>query len=476
MAKEGAMFNGRGLLRTYSSLFLCLLKLTDVALVAVSGILSHVLLYNAAPDGAVGKASLLLSLFIYSFAAERFSLYTPSRGRNFFSELTILAVLGCCLLLALWGLGVMMERHFTNGPDPRWLALWTGMAVTSQALARLIARPALRLARRHGFNQTSILLVGESANAQALVAEITKHAEYGRLQFVGYVDDRKTNREEIVSDLKYCGTTAQLARICAELNIGQVWITYPLNAAQRASQLIKRLEHSTVSVRYVLDLTYLKNNQKSLTALLDFPLLDIDVSPLDDTVARIIKDIEDRILATLILIAASPVFLLIAIGVKLSSPGPVFYRQTRVSWNNKPFEMLKFRSMPVDIEKQTGPKWASASENRATRFGAFLRSTSMDELPQFINVLKGEMSIVGPRPERPEFVERFKDEIPDYMKKHMVKAGITGWAQINGFRGDTDLAKRIEHDLYYIKHWTPMFDLQIALQTVYKGLVHKNAY
>ena len=138
--------------------------------------------------------------------------------------------------------------------------------------------------------------------------------------------------------------------------------------------------------------------------------------------------------------------------------------------------MLKFRSMPVDAEDDTGPKWASANERRATRFGAFLRSTSMDELPQFINVLKGDMSIIGPRPERPEFVEKFKGEIPDYMKKHMVKAGITGWAQVNGYRGDTDLTKRIEHDLYYIKHWTPMFDLQIAVQTIYKGFLHKNAY
>ncbi len=470
------MFIRRGLLRTYSSLFLYLLKLIDLALVVLLGILSHFLLYDSPPDGALSKTTLLLSIFIYSVIAEKLSLYTPWRGRNLFSELSILAMTGCCLLLALGGTGVIIESQFTNVSDPRWLGLWTGLAIISQGLVRLTVRPLLMIARRRGFNQVRILFVGGNANMQVLLNEVGRHAEYGRLQFVGYVDDRMTNREWAANNLKYCGTTADVERICKKLNIEQVWITYPLNAEHRICHLIEKLEYSTVSVRCVLDLKYLKKTDKTLTTLLDFPILDIDVSPMDDTGGRIIKDIEDRIFASLILIAISPLFLLIAIGVKLSSPGPVFYRQTRISWNNKAFEMLKFRSMPVDAEKNTGPKWAAACESRATRFGAFLRSKSIDELPQFINVLKGDMSIIGPRPERPEFVERFKGEIPDYMKKHMVKAGITGWAQINGYRGDTDLTKRIEHDLYYIKHWTPMFDLQIAVQTIYKGFLHKNAY
>jgi len=154
----------------------------------------------------------------------------------------------------------------------------------------------------------------------------------------------------------------------------------------------------------------------------------------------------------------------------------VFYRQERVSWNNKTFWMYKFRSMPVDAEKTTGAVWAKPGETRSTRVGAFLRKTSFDELPQFINVLFGDMSIVGPRPERPIFVEQFKHQIPDYMKKHMVKAGITGWAQVNGWRGSTDLAKRIEYDIHYIENWSLKFDLQIIGLTVIKGFVNKNAY
>ena len=180
-------------------------------------------------------------------------------------------------------------------------------------------------------------------------------------------------------------------------------------------------------------------------------------------------------LALLILVSLSPLMLLLALGVKLSSPGPVFYRQERVGLNNRPFMMLKFRSMPVDAEAGA-IRWGGSARKPATRFGRFLRRTSLDELPQFLNVLKGDMSIVGPRPERPMFVEQFKDEIPDYMRKHLVKAGITGWAQVNGWRGDTDLPTRIEHDLYYIENWSLWLDLKIIALTLFRGFVHPNAY
>ncbi len=191
---------------------------------------------------------------------------------------------------------------------------------------------------------------------------------------------------------------------------------------------------------------------------------------------QLVKFVEDRSLAAVILLLTSPLFAAIAVGVKLSSPGPVFYSQERVGWNGRRFMMLKFRSMPVQAENSTGAVWATRQDNRTTRFGRLLRRTSLDELPQFINVLKGDMSIVGPRPERPIFVDEFKHKIPDYMKKHLVKAGITGWAQVNGWRGNTDLAKRIEHDLYYIENWSLAFDLKIMLLTLFKGMMHENAY
>jgi exopolysaccharide biosynthesis polyprenyl glycosylphosphotransferase len=162
--------------------------------------------------------------------------------------------------------------------------------------------------------------------------------------------------------------------------------------------------------------------------------------------------------------------------VKLTSPGPVFYRQERCGLNGEPFFMLKFRSMPVDSEQKTGPVWASKGDKRCTPLGGFLRKTSLDELPQLWNVLMGEMSLVGPRPERPVFIAQFRKTIPNYMVRHSVKAGITGWAQVHGWRGNTSLRKRIQYDLYYITHWTPWLDFRILWLTVFRGFVHKNAY
>jgi putative colanic acid biosynthesis UDP-glucose lipid carrier transferase len=184
----------------------------------------------------------------------------------------------------------------------------------------------------------------------------------------------------------------------------------------------------------------------------------------------------DMLLSALALVLLSPLLALIAVLVKLTSPGPVFFRQERCGLNGQSFFMLKFRSMRVDAEQKTGAVWAKKGDDRCTRLGAFLRSTSLDELPQLWNVLTGDMSLVGPRPERPVFVNQFRKTIPGYMSRHCVKAGITGWAQVHGWRGNTSLRKRIQYDLYYITHWTPWLDIRILWMTVFRGLVHKNAY
>jgi putative colanic acid biosysnthesis UDP-glucose lipid carrier transferase len=184
----------------------------------------------------------------------------------------------------------------------------------------------------------------------------------------------------------------------------------------------------------------------------------------------------DMALSLIGLLLLSPLFALLAILVKWSSPGPIFYRQERCGLNGKSFYMLKFRSMPVNSESQTGPVWAKKSDNRSTPLGAFMRKTSLDELPQIWNVLMGDMSLVGPRPERPVFIQKFSKTIPNYMARHCVKAGITGWAQVHGWRGNTSLRKRLQFDLYYITHWTPWLDLRILWMTIFHGIIHRNAY
>jgi putative colanic acid biosynthesis UDP-glucose lipid carrier transferase len=317
-------------------------------------------------------------------------------------------------------------------------------------------------------------MVGLNHMAVAVSRQL-RHSSWAGLQVIGYVDDRSENRHSLGDfSLPRLGNIQDLTAIVTEQSVDEVWIAFPGESlAERAQH---ELRHLPVSIRLVIDCFAFKQSKfLSLNTVAGIPTLDFSVSPLHG-VNRYVKEIEDRLLAFIILVLISPLLLLIALGVKISSRGPVFYRQERVGWNNRSFTILKFRSMPVNAEAQSGAVWAKPGENRATRFGSFLRKTSLDELPQLINVLRGDMSLVGPRPERPDFVEVFKDQVPNYMKKHMVKAGITGWAQVNGWRGDTDLNQRIEHDLYYIQHWSIWFDLEIALRTLLTGFINKNAY
>ena len=245
-----------------------------------------------------------------------------------------------------------------------------------------------------------------------------------------------------------------------EEEVDQVWISLPHSEEETIRRVISALDGSVAEIRYVPDIFEYQLMHHSLTEIAGVPVVNISYSAING-MNKGVKAVEDFILVMVLLVIASPVMLLIAVGVKLSSPGPVFYRQRRIGWNGVEFTMYKFRSMPVEAEEKSGPVWASKVDNRATRFGSFLRKTSLDELPQLLNVLQGKMSLIGPRPERPMFVEKYKDEVPHYMRKHLVKAGLTGWAQVHGWRGNTCLHTRIEHDLYYIENWSSGWILKL---------------
>ncbi len=239
------------------------------------------------------------------------------------------------------------------------------------------------------------------------------------------------------------------------------------------------LSTSTADIRFVPDIFGFSLMNHSMTEVAGIPVINLSASPMEGW-NRVIKEIEDRLLALLILIAISPIMLAIAIGVKLSSPGPCLFRQLRHGWDGRSIEVWKFRTMTLHSEERGSVTQATRIDNRVTKFGAFLRRTSLDELPQFMNVLQGRMSIVGPRPHAIEHNEQYKEVIDKYMLRHKVKPGITGWAQINGHRGETDtvekMEKRVEYDLYYIENWSLWFDLKIIFLTFFKGFVHKNAY
>jgi Undecaprenyl-phosphate glucose phosphotransferase len=248
-----------------------------------------------------------------------------------------------------------------------------------------------------------------------------------------------------------------------------------MNRYHEARRIFDVLSSSVVEVRLVADVPALAGLSLNVTALDGLPVIGLRESP-HFGLNKVVKRLMDILLSSIALVVLSPLLLIIAALVKLTSKGPVFYRQERCGLNGKTFQMLKFRSMRVDAEHSTGAVWASKDDPRRTRLGTFLRKTSLDELPQLINVLKGDMSLVGPRPERPVFIQQFSRTIPSYNARHVVKAGITGWAQVHGWRGNTSLRKRIQYDLYYITHWTPWLDLRIMWMTLWHGLFHRNAY
>jgi len=268
--------------------------------------------------------------------------------------------------------------------------------------------------------------------------------------------------------------TNQTLRYADLYNVSEIFICMPKSAERRIKEIFDMLSDSSLIVKYVPDVFNFNLMHSNIEVYQGIPVIGVYDTPLSSRTNRLLKRMVDIVLSSLILLMISPIMLLLAAGVKLSSPGPILYRQIRITEGSKSFQMLKFRSMPVDADKG-GAIWGNADKKTNTKFGRFIRKTSLDELPQFFNVLKGDMSIVGPRPERDVFVEKFKHEIPRYMQKHMVKAGITGLAQVSGLRGDTCIKTRVEYDLRYISAWSLSMDIKIMLQTIGKVLKDSTA-
>jgi putative colanic acid biosynthesis UDP-glucose lipid carrier transferase len=468
----GSIFNG--LFKQYGHTVLLLLRFIDITMLIGAAWVSHYFWLGQFVIDQDYRIVVSLGVLAAIIFFEIGQVYRPWRDDAMRGEVPRIVRAWVSAIVSVISIVALIRLHFWFGSSYRWIVTWWVLGLLFVLVARSLLSYTLKWLRARGWSQGRIVLVGLNQMAVAVSKQLNDSSWAG-LQVVGYVDDRAENRMA-VSDcsLPRLGGMKDLAPIVANQGIDEVWIAFPGESlAERAQH---ELRHLPVSIRLVIDCFAFKQSKfLSLNTVAGIPTLDFSVSPLHG-VNRYIKEIMDRFSALILLLLISPILLAIAAGVKLSSPGPVFYRQVRVGWNNRSFTMLKFRSMPVDAEAKTGAVWAKPGEQRATKFGGFLRKTSLDELPQLINVLKGDMSLVGPRPERPDFVEVFKDQVPNYMKKHMVKAGITGWAQVNGWRGDTDLNRRIEHDLYYIQHWSVWFDLEIALRTVLTGFINKNAY
>ncbi|GAB4255666.1 MAG: undecaprenyl-phosphate glucose phosphotransferase [Methylomicrobium sp.] len=468
-----------GYAREHAALLVFFMRLLDAVLIAGSGVgcfywllpIKHFpAFYGWLPPNYATALGVAVLLALWWFPA--FNVYRSWRGSGLYAELRPLAAGWLASLVGL--VAFIFFTKTANEFSRHWLGLWFLWAFVSMGAARLLLRLVLRQARRRGLNLRHIVLIGDAAKCADIQRRIDAAPWLG-LHVVGFFEGRHKS-VSFNTVLQKLGDITHLTAFLEQHRVDQVWIALPLREMDLIESLSRDLEKLAVEVLLVPDLSGWRLLNHSVVEVNGLPLINIAVSPMNERNA-LLKWLEDKMLASLILLLTSPLLLAIALAVKLSSPGPVLYRQERIGWNGKPFYMLKFRSMPVDADTRHGrPVWGGAQAKRPTRVGAFLRKTSLDELPQFINVLKGDMSIVGPRPERPMFVEQFRHEIDGYMQKHLVKAGITGWAQINGWRGDTCLQTRIEHDLYYIQNWSVWLDLKIIVLTLTRGFVSENAY
>ena len=339
---------------------------------------------------------------------------------------------------------------------------------------RLAVRRFLYFIRSKGNNLKHVLLVGYSRAAEAYLDRISANPQWGYVVH-GILDDH-VPRGTTYRGVKVLGTLGNLEIILPENKMDEIAITLSLEDYDSLEHIVDQCERSGVHTKFIPDYGSLFPSKPYTEDLMGLPVINIRYVPLTNTFNAVLKRLVDIFGSIFCIILFSPVMLMAAIGTKLSSKGPIIYKQTRIGLHSKPFTMYKFRTMRVQTTEEEKKGWTTRGDNRVTRFGSFLRRTSIDEMPQFFNVLTGSMSLVGPRPERPQFVEKFREEIPRYMVKHQVRPGITGWAQINGYRGDTSIRKRIEHDIYYIENWSLGFDFRILFLTVFKGFINKNAY
>ena len=400
-----------------------------------------------------------------------YGLYQVRRNRSRVEEgLSVFVATGLATLL-LAGLATFY-RGFSY--SRLVLLFFFGLDVLFVFAGRTAIRRYLEEAWRHGVNVRRVLVVGAGRLGRALVDKFLEHPEAG-LRAVGFVDDAPEKRRTDYRGLPVLGPLDDVARIVDRHGVDTVFLALPLEAHRAMLSVLQEVGRTVADVRVVPDLLQHITFRAGIEDFDGLPVVHLTQVPLTGWMS-LVKRTLDVAISAAALAVLSPLLGAIAVAIRLSGRGPILYRQRRMGLDGRPFDILKFRSMVVDAEEESGPTWAQPDDPRRTRLGIFLRKWSLDELPQLVNVFRGEMSLVGPRPERPEFVREFKEKFPQYMLRHRVRAGITGWAQVHGWRGNTSLSKRIEYDLYYIENWSLSLDIKILWMTLRHGLRQRNAY
>ncbi len=467
------------MLKKKHQLFEVLFAIADLVVVSLAWLIAYwcrfsldlIPIEKGIPDIKHYYTMLIYIWIIWFFVFRKMGLYRAMRGVRPIREMWRLInanFLGVLLLIAATYLIMEKRVPFSRMVFVYFLVLASSMTM----IARTILRATLREIRRRGYNLRYMLLVGSGAVAGDIASRVRENNELG-IQMVGCLS-KDGKESEGAGGVPIIGSYADLSNVLSTMDLDQVVVALPLEDNIYLPQIMETTHQCLADVKIVPDLYKFISLGGSIDEFEGLPVISVQESPLEGFNLKI-KRVFDLFFASFGLLLLSPFLILIALLVKATSRGPVFYRQERVSYDGTPFKIYKFRTMRIDAESK-GPGWTTKDDPRVTPIGQFLRSTSIDEFPQLINVIKGDMSLVGPRPERPVFIQEFRKKIPLYYLRHKVPAGMTGWAQVNGWRGDTSIDKRIECDLFYIENWTLLFDLKILFLTVFKGFRNKNAY
>ena len=404
-----------------------------------------------------------------------FHLYEPKRTHSKRAELWHICqacAVGLMLLTSI--LFAFRRSGYFGNFSTRMLVAFSIIDITLTTIERFGIRYILSRLRRKGFNQKHVMLVGFSDASDQFIDACRRNPDWG-YHIYGIVDDIAEVGEGY-KGVRVVGRISELEHILAQNTIDEIAITLPLAAYAKLDGIVHVCEKSGVHTKFIPDYNNIIHSKPVTEDMDGLPVINIRNVPLTDPVKATAKRAVDICGALVGIILFSPIMLVVAILIKITSPGPIIFKQERVGLHNKPFMMYKFRSMVQQTEADEKKGWTVPGDPRVTRVGRFIRKTSIDEFPQFFNVLAGQMSLIGPRPERTQFVEMFKEEIPRYMIKHQVRPGMTGWAQVNGLRGDTSIYERVKYDIWYIENWTMSLDVKILFLTIFKGFVNKNAY
>lgn len=463
-------------LREHASLLSLLAKVVDIVLYFLAALFAYYVQFRNLQLTFLYKVAVLVALLLINPIFSSFGIYQSLRGRNFFSYMRSLSFGFLTLVIFLAAIAFITKTGEVFSRS--WFLVWHLSAFILLIIFRISLRQILNAMRQKGFNQKHIVIVG-SVDAAREIIQHTKSSLWSGFTITKIFDVTSHAMQTKIDEIEVNIIPENFSEYIEKEKIDEVWFASASLEHNKIHEIISALSANIITIRYFPLVFGVELLNHSVAEVFGLPVINIVSSPMTG-VNRLIKAIEDRVIAAAILLVISPLFILISILVKLSSKGPIFYKQLRHGWDGKPIPVYKFRSMVVHQEIKGVVTQATVHDKRITPIGKILRKTSLDELPQFINVLQGHMSIVGPRPHALEHNDLYKKLIPAYMQRHQVKPGITGWAQINGWRGETDvlekMQKRFEHDLYYINHWSLWFDLKIIFLTLFKGFVNKNAY